>query len=121
MSKNRDRNLKGKYINGKWLGDRMACPFQVRIFSREWPQGVVLTAQSIERALELDLDLRWLCYELAPNEQCILRERLGVARNAWEMTRRDAMAHWKRGKEGQTAICRAYKRAVADALIEAVK
>lgn len=47
-------------ITAAWLRERDACAAEVRIFEAEWPEGVEVTPESIERARKLNLDLAWL-------------------------------------------------------------
>lgn len=77
-------------ITAEWLRERRACVAEVRIFEAEWPNGVAVTPESIERARKLNLDLAWLADQgglsddvvelLAADAYCWVRAR--IARRA---------------------------------------
>lgn len=55
-----------KQITKAWLLNKEACQDQVKVFSKEWPNGAALTRKNLLRAVELGLDLIWLANEVLP-------------------------------------------------------
>ena len=53
-------------ITHDWLAKHGACEIQRKVFAAEWPDGVVLSEQSLYRAAELGLDLGWFAREYLP-------------------------------------------------------
>ena len=53
-------------ITVEMLKAKDACENQVRIFAKEWPEGVRVTKQALERAVELGLDIDWAAQNLLP-------------------------------------------------------
>jgi hypothetical protein len=53
-------------ITHEWLMKHGACENQRAVFAAEWPDGVVLSEQSLYRAAELGLDLGWFAREYLP-------------------------------------------------------
>ena len=53
-------------ITHDWLAKHGACKIQRKVFAAEWPDGVVLSEQSLYRAAELGLDLWWFAREYLP-------------------------------------------------------
>ena len=47
-------------ITREWLEGHDACRSQVDIFAAEWPDGVEITEESLNRAVALSLNLDWL-------------------------------------------------------------
>lgn len=54
------RTTRIKRVTARWLRSQSACPKQVKVFEREWPDGADLTLANFERAANLRLDLTWL-------------------------------------------------------------
>ena len=46
-------------ITREWLKSRYACSKDLAVFAAEWPDGVELSLEALNRAAELDLDLDW--------------------------------------------------------------
>ena len=53
-------------ITARQLRAREACKRQVAIFKKEWPRGVRVTFDSLQRAAELELDLDWFADTFIP-------------------------------------------------------
>jgi hypothetical protein len=53
-------------ITHEWLVEHGACEDQRAVFAAEWPDGVVLSEQSLYRAAELGLNLGWFAREYLP-------------------------------------------------------
>jgi len=53
-------------VTAKQLLTKDACKDQVDIFRKEWPKGVVVTEEVLQRAVELNLDLRWFALTFLP-------------------------------------------------------
>lgn len=53
-------------VTVKELRDKGACKRQVRVFKKEWPKGVEITLEALERAVELELDLYWFADMFLP-------------------------------------------------------
>ena len=110
-------------VTADWLKAKRACPKQVAVFEAEWPDGLDLTLEVIERALVLDLDLGWFATRALQGRQWDkFQAAWNDAEYVWTMKApRDGIrGSWPRQKR-QTKACRTYKRAVADALIAAVE
>ena len=55
-------------ITAEQLIAKEACTQQVTIFKREWPKGVEITLESLERATKLGLSLNWFALKfLSPS------------------------------------------------------
>ncbi len=46
-------------IDADWLKQRNACAEDLAAFEKEWPDGVDVTAASVLRAADLDMNLGW--------------------------------------------------------------
>jgi hypothetical protein len=55
-----------RVITHDWLAKHGACEIQRKVFAAEWPDGVVLSEQSLYRAAELGLDLWWFARQYFP-------------------------------------------------------
>lgn len=55
-----------RVITHDWLAKHGACENQRKVFAAEWPDGVVLSEQSLYRAAELGLDLWWFARQYLP-------------------------------------------------------
>ena len=53
-------------VTARQLRAKRACPNQVLIFKKEWQEGVEITEEVLQRAVELKLDLSWFALEFLP-------------------------------------------------------
>ena len=53
-------------VTTEMLQDLNACKDHVVVFETEWPDGMDVTRDSLQRAFELDLDVEWLLANLCP-------------------------------------------------------
>ncbi len=53
-------------VTTRQLKVKGACPDQVITFRREWPNGVEITPTTLQRAVELQLDLDWFVFNFLP-------------------------------------------------------
>ncbi len=53
-----------KEITRRWAQRHDACPEQVELFTKEWPDGAELTRDNLLRAADLGLDVDWLAEEI---------------------------------------------------------
>jgi len=53
-------------ITKEWLEQRGACIEQVETFAAEWPDGTEIDAASLQRIIQLNLDIDWLASEILP-------------------------------------------------------
>ncbi len=53
-------------VTARQLRAKRACPKQVLIFKKEWQEGVEITEEVLQRAVELKLDLSWFALEFLP-------------------------------------------------------
>ena len=95
------------HIDIKWLRKHHACSNeQVALFTKEWPEGCEVTADTLARAVELDLDLEWFVKVLrAP----IGAEEKQVRADAWTTYNRAVADAWA-----------TYLRVIADARIRII-
>lgn len=71
-------------ITVKWLKKNYACKDDIKVFCRVWGRKAPLTLENLKRAVELQLDIRWLA-------RCLLRsdnEALKVFDEAADEARR---------------------------------
>ena len=53
-------------VTAKQLRAKDACPDQVLIFEKEWPNGVEISQEVLQRAVEVHLDLDWFAFTFLP-------------------------------------------------------
>ena len=92
-------------ITHEWLVEHGACEDQRAVFAAEWPDGVVLSEQSLYRAAELGLDLWWFARQYLPAPLLAEYERQ-VAPLRTEYERQRAPMLWRAvraalGEEGK--------------------
>lgn len=49
-------------ITHDWLEEHQACASAIDTFDKRWPEGVELSPEALQEALELGLNLRWLAF-----------------------------------------------------------
>ena len=80
------------YITTKWLKKHRACSEeQVRIFTKEWPEGGEVTVDTLKRAVALDLDLEWFVKALRVPTGA---EEKQVRTDAWTQYNRAVADAW---------------------------
>ena len=89
MSKKR-YGLRLKRVTRKWLDRHCACPEEVRVFCREWPDGAEISQANLVRAHELGLDLAWFLEQVlsAPARRAY-NEAIAPARRAFRQVSLD--------------------------------
>jgi len=60
------REEKMMKVTANQLREKGACKNQVLTFKKEWPKGVEITLEVLERAIELKLDLDWFACNFLP-------------------------------------------------------
>ena len=53
-------------VTARQLRNKRPCEDQLLIFTREWPKGVEITPTTLQRAVELQLDLDWFVFNFLP-------------------------------------------------------
>ena len=48
------------WITKEMLNKHHACSFQVGLFAQQWPKGVEVSEESVDKAIRLGLNLSWL-------------------------------------------------------------
>jgi len=66
-------SIESLLITKEWLYSHDACTDQVDIFAEHWPDGVIVTPESLREASKLDLG--WLAYKLLPHPLFLEHER----------------------------------------------
>ena len=95
-------------ITAKWLQKHKACEDQVLIFSKEWPDGAVITRENILRACELSIDIYWFAVVVLTAVSFFEYEKvMAPARFEYEKAVASARAE--------------YEEAVASALVDAIR
>ena len=51
-------------ITTAWLREQRACPEQIEVFKKQWPEGASITEANLLRAAELNLNLGWLATQI---------------------------------------------------------
>ena len=100
-------------VTAKQLRDKKACEDQVLVFKKEWPRGVRVTFDSLQRAAELELDLDWFAAAFLPApawvDYCKATE---IVRADYSTAIAVALVDYCKATE----IVRAHNRALAPAL-----
>lgn len=116
--------LKRTRITAKWARRMKACPGQVAIFEKEWPDGANITAANIRRALKLGLE--WMLkhmltavaaerYEHARYQaNSDYQDATGLSRDKWYAATTNAAIDrtYQEHKAQQDKACRKYERAM---------
>jgi hypothetical protein len=84
-------------ITHDWLAEHGACEDQRKVFAAEWPDGVVLSEQSLYRAAELGLNLGWFADEYLPTP-------------LWAEYERQEPPLWAEYKRQEAPLLAEYKR-----------
>jgi hypothetical protein len=112
-------------ITVEQLCEANACSEQVEVFAKEWPDGIEVTQDSVDRAVELDLDIGWLAVTILPT---------GI----WTLYQARSMPHWREYTRKLESIYNAhgdvretdvrivelnitYRKAIAAAFLETVQ
>jgi hypothetical protein len=94
-------------IDAKMLIAKNACAEHVAIFEGEWPNGVHVTREVCDRALELGLNLSWFACKFLSF----------TARRAYKLaTATQRAAFWQATSTTQKATAAAYWQATSTAL-----
>lgn len=55
-------------LDTRWLFRHRACPEQRNIFSKEWPNGAMVTEENLIQASKIGMNLLWFVGEILPDE-----------------------------------------------------
>jgi len=69
-------------VTAKQLRGKDACDKPVDVFQKEWPEGVEITLDVLQRAMELKLDLDWFADSFLPASASEAYEKATTL--AWE-------------------------------------
>ena len=103
-------------ITHEWLVEHDACEDQRDVFAAEWPDGVVLSEQSLYRAAELGLDLWWFAREYLPAPLLAEYERQRAL--LWAEYERQEAPLWAEYERQEAPLWAEYERQVALLLAE---
>ena len=101
------------FITKQWLHEHRACGKDLRIFIQNWAEGVELSAEHIQEAYRLGMNVFWLERLLPPSFLGAYRESTAAAQQEYEnVWARAALAGYQRIPEQAWA---AHDRQRADA------
>jgi len=80
-------------VTARKLRNKGACEVDVLIFEKEWPKGVEITLEVLQRAAELELGLDWFARAFLPKPARIAYLfATAPARNAYYVARNPGLA-----------------------------
>ena len=112
-------------VTARQLRNKRPCEGQLLIFTREWPKGVEITPQVLQRAVELELDLDWFAYKFLPDPAWEAYEKatapaweayLKAKAPAWEAYEKATASAWEAYLKAKASAWEAYEKATVSAL-----
>ena len=100
------------------LRAKRACTDQVKVFEQEWPDGVEITLEVLQRAVELELDLDWFACRFLPAPA--LEAYHKATAPAWKAFQEARAPAWKAYHKAIAPTWEAYNKAMASALYQVI-
>ena len=105
-------------ITLEFLVSKDACEDERDIFAKEWPEGVLLTRKSLQRATELSLNLDWLAGAVLPPGQ--LKTYKDADAPLWKTYKDACDPLLKTYRDARDLLLKTYEDAKAVALADAL-
>ncbi len=99
-------------ITADMLREKNACSRQLRMFEKEWPDGVEPTTENLFRAAQIGLSIEWLATAFVPPRGPAFADYLDAAGSAWDQF---CEASPESDKAGWAALNQGWAEAIAKA------